>query len=71
MNYNPELPRSGFVTTHWVKSRYKISNSTLYSWIASHYLPPLMKVGPRAVRFRADQIREFEEKLLPRDVKPR
>ncbi|MBB2963514.1 AlpA family transcriptional regulator [Methylobacterium sp. R2-1] len=64
MNYHPELPASGFVTPQWVKRRYSISNSTMYSWLAQDYLPKTYRVGPRAVRFRVEDIREFEAKLL-------
>jgi predicted DNA-binding transcriptional regulator AlpA len=59
-----DIPESGYVTPHWVKLRYAISNSTMYSWVSVNYLPPLYKVGPRAVRFRADDIRRFEDRLV-------
>ena len=69
MNYHPDIPQTGFVTPHWVKLRYSISNSTLYQWVADKYLPPLYKIGPRAVRFRVEDIKEFEAKLLACDGK--
>lgn len=65
-----EMPRSGFLTPIWVRRRYSISNSTLYSWCASGILPPLHRIGPRAVRFRAEDIRRFEEERMARGVKP-
>ncbi len=71
MNYHPEIPKSGFVTTAWVRKRYSISNSTLYSWLSSNFLPPTYRVGPRAVRFRAEDIQAFEAKLLARDQEGR
>ncbi len=63
MNYHPELPQTGFHTPHWVKKRYSISNSTMYAWIARNHLPAPVKIGPRAVRFRAEDILAFEAKL--------
>lgn len=64
MNYQPDIPQTGFVTPQWVKRRYSISNSTMYSWLAQNYLPKTYRVGPRAVRFLAADIRAFEAKLL-------
>ena len=64
MNYRPDIPQTGFVTPHWVRLRYSISNATLYQWVADKYLPPLYKVGPRAVRFKVEDIQAFEAKLL-------
>lgn len=69
MNHHPDIPQTGFVTPRWVKRRYSISNSTMYSWIAQNYLPKTFRVGPRAVRFRVEDIKEFETKLLARDSK--
>ncbi len=63
MNYHPHVPQTGFVTPHWVKKRYSISKSTLYAWIARNYLPAPVKIGPRAVRFRVEDLRAFEAKL--------
>ena len=68
MNYDTELPRNGFMTPHWVKKRYSISNSTMYAWIARNYFPAPVKIGPRAVRFRVEDIREFEAKVLARNT---
>ena len=70
MNYDPVLPRSGFVTAGWLKRYLSISNSTLYSWCASGILPQMVTVGPRARRFRAEDIRRFEQDRMARDVKP-
>jgi predicted DNA-binding transcriptional regulator AlpA len=64
MNYHPEIPQTGFVTTAWVKKRYSISNSTLYQWIADRYLPAPVKIGPRAVRFSSQDIQRFEASLM-------
>ena len=58
-----ELPQTGFVTAHWLKRYLSISNSTLYQWIADKRLPAPVKLGPRAVRFRVEDIRAFEAKL--------
>ncbi|WP_152047143.1 helix-turn-helix transcriptional regulator [Aureimonas psammosilenae] len=68
MNYSNDLPATGFVTPSWVKRRYQISNSTMYLWVAQGRLPPLYRIGPRAVRFRAEDLRSFEEKLATREV---
>ncbi len=65
-----EIPASGFVTTSFVRKRYSISNSTLYEWVAKSFLPPLHKLGPRAARFFAEDIRRFEQERTARDVKP-
>jgi len=70
MNYNSELPASGFLTTQFWKNRYKISNSTLYAWIATGHICAPIRLGKRAVRFRAEDIHRFEEAMLARDVKP-
>lgn len=67
MNYHHDISHTGFVTTAWVKKRYAISNSTLYQWIADKRLPTPVKIGPRAVRFRIDDISAFEAKLPGRD----
>ncbi|MDP4006164.1 AlpA family transcriptional regulator [Methylobacterium sp. NEAU K] len=64
MNYHPDLPPTGFKTRAWVKLRYAISNSTLHQWQTDGYFPKSVKIGPRAVRFRVEDIREFEAKLL-------
>ena len=63
MNYHPDLPQTGFVTALWLKQYLSISNSTLYQWIADRRLPAPVKIGPRAVRFRVEDIRAFEAKL--------
>ncbi len=57
-----DLNHSGYVTAAWVKQRYKISNSTLYKWISDKHLAAPVKIGPRAVRFRLQDINEFEAK---------
>ena len=62
-----EIPLTGFVPPLWVKKRYAISNSTMYSWISRNFLPAPVKIGPRAVRFRAEDIQRFEAKLMARD----
>lgn len=64
-----DIPQTGFVTPQWVKQRYSISNSTLYAWIADKYLVAPLKIGPRAVRFRVEDIRAFEAKLIAPAVK--
>lgn len=64
MNYHNSLPQTGFVTAQWVKKHYAISNSTLYNWIGNKRLPPPVKIGARAVRFRVEDLRAFEAKLL-------
>lgn len=69
MTYHLDLPQTGFMTPHWVKKRYSISNSTMYGWIARSYLPAPVKIGPRAVRFRVEDLRAFEAKFLARDDK--
>jgi len=65
MNYQPDLPATGFKTRQWVKLRYSISNSTLHLWQNEGYFPKSVKIGPRAVRFRVEDIRAFEAKLAP------
>lgn len=55
-----ETPSSGFVTSGWVKKRYAISNSTLYKWTSEGYFPAPLKIGPRAIRFRIEDIILFE-----------
>lgn len=67
MNCLPELPQTGFVTTAWVKKRYSISNSTMYSWISTAFLPRPYRIGERAVRFRVEELRAFEAKVLARE----
>jgi predicted DNA-binding transcriptional regulator AlpA len=73
VNDYPELPASGFVTPQWVKRRYAISNSTLYVWLADkdNSFPKAHRIGPRAVRFRVEDLREFEAKLLARNGEAR
>lgn len=71
MNHHPELPRTGFLPPVMVRKYLAISNSTMYAWVASGVLPPLYRVGPRARRFRAEDIQRFEEERTARDVKPR
>ncbi len=68
MNYDAEIPPGGFVSAVWVKRRYAISNSTMYEWIADKHLPSPIKIGPRAVRFRVEDIQRFEEGLLIRNA---
>ena len=64
MNYDSELPRSGFVSASWLKRYLAISNSTLYAWQSSGILPRMVAVGPRAKRFRAEDIRRYEEERM-------
>ncbi len=61
MNYHPGLPQTGFVTREWLKRHLCISNSTLHQWVADKRLPAPVKIGPRAVRFRAEDVRAFLE----------
>lgn len=68
MNYHPNKPPAEFLTPAWVKKRYSISNSTMYAWIARNYLPAPVKIGPRAVRFRAEDLHKFEAKFATSDV---
>ena len=63
MTASPNLPQNGFVTREWVKLRYSISNSTLHLWQNEGYFPKSVKIGPRAVRFRVEDIGAFEAKL--------
>ena len=58
------LPRSGYLTAGWVKRHYSISNSTLYKWIAEKRFVAPVKIGPRAVRWRAEDLRAFEASLM-------
>lgn len=54
------LPKSGYLTAGWVKRRYQISNSTLYKWIADKRFVAPVHIGPRAVRWRAEDLAAFE-----------
>ena len=54
---------SAFVTAAWVKKRYSIANSTLYLWISTKRIPAPIKIGPRAIRFRTEDILAFEASL--------
>lgn len=58
-----DLPESGCVTPRWAMKRYDISRGTLYRWVAEGRLPPLYRIGPRAVRFRIEDLREFEARF--------
>ncbi len=64
MNYHRELPASGFVTPRYVRSRYSFSNSTLHAWQQKGIFPKSVRIGPRAVRFRVEDLREFERNVL-------
>lgn len=68
MNHYTDIPQTGFVTPQWVKKRYVISNSTLYQWLADKRLASPLKVGPRAVRFRVEDIRVFEAKFSTKNT---
>ena len=68
MRRHSELPLSGFVTPTWVKDRYSISNSTLYSWIAKGLFPAPVRIGPRATRFEAESLRRYEAGLTSTDL---
>ena len=68
MSHHPDIPKHGFVSPHWVKKRYSISNSTMYAWIASNHLPAPVKIGPRAVRFRVEDLFVFEGKMGSRST---
>ena len=68
MRYDTELPISGYVTAKWVQRRYSISNSTMYSWLDQQWLPPLHPIGKRAKRFRAEELREFEQRRTRGDA---
>lgn len=71
MNYHPELPRTGFVTRERAKQYFSISNSTLHQWQKDGYFPKSVKIGPRAVRFRAEDLRAFEAQIARCDVEVR
>jgi predicted DNA-binding transcriptional regulator AlpA len=68
MNYHPDLPLTGFVTRERAKQYFSISNSTLHQWQAEGYFPKSVKIGPRAVRFRVEDLREFDAKVLARNA---
>lgn len=57
------LPHTGYVSAKQVKDYFSISNSTLYDWLrgSNPGFPKSLKLGPRAIRFRAEDIRRFEE----------
>ena len=63
------LPKSGYLTAEWVKRRYSISNSTLYKWRADTRdgggtgFPAPVRIGPRAVRWRAEDLAVFENRF--------
>ena len=63
MNDDTALPQSGYLTADYVKRRYQISNSTLYKWIAEKRFVAPVKIGPRAVRWTAESLRQFEASL--------
>lgn len=64
MNYQPNIPQTGFVAPHWVKQRYSIGNSTIYAWIFRNIVPRPYWVGPQAVRFRVEDLSEFKQKFV-------
>lgn len=64
MDNDSNLPLTGFKTSSWVKKRYNISNSTLHLWQNAGNFPKSVKIGPRAVRFRVEDLRAFEARLL-------
>ena len=57
------LPQTGFLTAATVKRRYAISNSTLHKWRAEGHFPAPIRIGPRAVRYRVEDLRAFEANL--------
>ena len=63
-NTTKYLPNTGFVTPNWLKEYLSISNSTMYAWCASGYLPSMIAIGPRARRFRAEDIARFEQERI-------
>lgn len=63
LNTNIQQQTASFVTAAWVRRRYSIANSTLYSWIGTKRLPAPVKIGARAVRFRLDDILAFEARI--------
>lgn len=67
MDNHADIPLTGFLTPQWVKKRYSICNSTMYAWISRNFLPAPVKICPRAVRFRAEDIQHFEATLKARD----
>lgn len=67
MDSQLNIPHEGYLTPLWVKKHFSISNSTLYSWIAERRLAAPLRLGKRAVRFRAEDIRRFEAGLLATD----
>ena len=64
-----DLPRTGFLTPQSVKRHFAISNSTMYAWCASGYMPSMIAVGPRARRFRAEDILRFEQERMAASIK--
>lgn len=59
-----KLPDGGFVTSRFVRARYAFSNSTLHAWQNKGIFPKSVKIGPRAVRFRVEDLLEFERSVL-------
>lgn len=55
------IPEAGYVTCEWVKAYLMVSNATLYDWISKKHFPAPVKIGPRAVRFLAEDVRRFEQ----------
>ncbi len=59
-----DLPESGYLTRAWVLARYQISNSTLHAWAAAGKFPKPVRIGPRAVRFVAQDLAAYEAAIL-------
>lgn len=60
------MNRDRYLTPKAVCRDLHISNSTLWNWVASGHLPKPVKIGPRATRFRLEDIERFEREALSR-----
>ncbi|WP_446719047.1 helix-turn-helix transcriptional regulator [Halomonas sp. 3F2F] len=52
-----------YLTDLCICKRYKISRSTVWRWIKDGVIPPPIRIGPRAVRWRLSVLVAWERTL--------
>lgn len=62
---------SEYLTYKQVTERLGVTRQTIYRWIKSGKFPAPVRVGDQTVRFRTEDLQEFENSLTVQDYQKR
>jgi predicted DNA-binding transcriptional regulator AlpA len=64
LNQNhPDLPETGFLRLPQVLRFVPVGKSTWWAWVATGKAPASVKLGPKTTAWKAEDIRQFLDKL--------